>query len=252
MTLAVIGDSFASLDKRYTLWPQQLAEKLNLKLHNLGKCGADTMYIHTQMKYAIEQLQASHIVVWQTHPDRVLIPKHSTIDTPLTANKVLNIPPEVNDLTSMCRHEDCYVYPDYQPSYISDNINTFLNRYLVLGNDTTNFYGKISKETADAFANWTIHLQNSHINTYNKSVYVENMFYYLNQRKIKSVIVDIYSEYDLPKSRYVTILNSDDINQEGLMRWASDPEYNPEESPINHFPLEFQERVSNFILKFIN
>ena len=55
MTLAVVGDSFASLDKRYTLWPQQLAEKLNLKLHNLGRCGADTMYIHTQMKYAIEK-----------------------------------------------------------------------------------------------------------------------------------------------------------------------------------------------------
>ena len=88
MTLAVVGDSFASLDKRYTLWPQQLAEKLNLKLHNLGRCGADTMYIHTQMKYAIEKLNASHIVVWQTHPDRVLIPRNSNISTPLTLSLI--------------------------------------------------------------------------------------------------------------------------------------------------------------------
>ena len=36
------------------------------------------------------------------------------------------------------------------------------------------------------------------------------------------------------------------------MSWGSDPEYNPTESPINHFPLEYQERVSDFILKFFN
>ncbi len=249
MTLAVVGDSFASLDKRYTLWPQQLAEKLNLKLHNLGRCGADTMYIHTQMKYAIEKLNASHIVVWQTHPDRVLIPRNSNISTPLTANKVINVPPELNDLgLPLPKNEDYYVYPDYEPSYISDNINTLVQRY----SNTNPHPGKISNETADAFASWTMHLQNSDINNYNKSVYVENMFYYLNERKIKSVMIDIYSEYDLPKSDYVSVLNGDALNQEGLMSWGSDPEYNPIESPTNHFPLEYQERVSDFILKFFN
>ena len=240
--LAVVGDSFATLDTRHKCWPKFVSEGLNLELHNLARSGADSMYIHAQMKYAVEELNVTHMIVWQTHHERVLIPSNSDVNSPIKANNIINSSVEGGNES----HQELYKYPDYNPDYISDNIPSIIDKY-------QRDLELVGIESSKAYGTWITYLQNEHISSYNKDVYVENMYYYLDYHKIKTVMVDLYKGqieeyYDLKDSDYVKII---DPSKSGFFDWASDVNHD-HSLTTNHFPSSYNKRFGEYILEYFN
>ena len=69
--LVVCGDSFGTIDARQDVdkqWPNLL------NATTLARAGACSTYIHAQVKYAVEELEADELIVWSTSADRFIFP----------------------------------------------------------------------------------------------------------------------------------------------------------------------------------
>lgn len=113
MKLVVCGDSFASIDVRWppeAQWPMIMGEVLGCEAITLGRGAGCNLYIHAQVKYAIEVLHATHIMVWTTSPNRYMFPDTTVEETEFAANTIES---HINT------HESNYVYENYIPKYLS-------------------------------------------------------------------------------------------------------------------------------------
>ena len=113
MKLVVCGDSFASLNAHWpaeSQWPMIMGEVLGCEAVTLGRGAGCNMYIHAQVKYAIEELHATHIMVWATSPNRYMFPDTTIEETEFAANTIES---HVNT------DESNYVYENYIPKYLS-------------------------------------------------------------------------------------------------------------------------------------
>lgn len=202
--LGVVGDSFTCINQHWKPedhFSYQLAQHLNMPISCLGRGGADMLYIHTQMKYAIEQLDVTHLVIWCTSPDRFLFPIKGgnpyeddyVPNGPLTANKVQNKP---------CMDEVPYEYSDYDPRFVSDHASAIDWRH------TSGL-----KQWREAYSKYILHLYDPAIQDYNKQIIIENMYYYCDKNKVKTVIVDMYpGSIDVKPSEFVTYLSNIPVN----------------------------------------
>ncbi|MDC1040347.1 hypothetical protein OAQ62_00980 [bacterium] len=194
--LGVVGDSFTCIYDQWNLddhFSYQLGQHLDMQVSCLGRGGADTVYIHTQMKYAVEKLGVTHLVIWCTTPDRFTFPVDTnpadaeSLNGDLTANKIINH-------TNYTETE--YKYDDYDPKFVSDHYTSIDNRMDM--NETWKF----------AYQHYLINLYDPAIMKYHKQVYLENMYYYCERNKIKTVMVDMYpGTIEVMPSEYVTYLN---------------------------------------------
>jgi len=113
MKLVVCGDSFASINAHWpaeSQWPLIMGEVLGCEAITLGRGAGCNMYIHAQVKYAIEVLHATHIMVWPTSPNRYMFPDTTVEETDFAANTI-----ESHFNTD----ESNYVYENYKPKYLS-------------------------------------------------------------------------------------------------------------------------------------
>lgn len=113
MKLVVCGDSFASINTHWPAvqqWPMIMGEVLGCEAITLGRGAGCNMYIHAQVKYAIEVLHATHIMVWATSPNRYMFPDTTIEETEFGANTIES---HINT------DESNYVYENYIPKYLS-------------------------------------------------------------------------------------------------------------------------------------
>jgi len=230
--LGVVGDSFTCINQHWTLedhFSHQLGQHLDMPVSCLGRGGADMLYIHTQMKYAVEKLNVTHLVIWCTTPDRFTFPintgepneeweSEEFINGDLTANKIINH-------TNL--DEVPYVYDDYDPKFVSDHFSSIDLRM------------EMTEEWKYAYRQYMIKLYDPAIMKYHKQVYLENMYYYCDKHNIKTVIVDMYpGTIDVTDSQYVTYLDNMPVNlhlpgPEGQIDSAGSPNHMDKQGHIN-------------------
>lgn len=231
--LGVVGDSFTCINQHWALedhFSHQLGQHLDMPVTCLGRGGADMLYIHTQMKYAVEELNVTHLVIWCTSSDRFLFPIHNNPDVPngpLTANKIQNEP---------CMDETPYEYSNYDPKFVSDHSSSIDWRHIE----------KHMTEWKDAYSKYLLHLYDPAIQDYNKQIIMENMYHYCDKNKVKTVIVNMYdSPIDVKPSEYVTYLNA--IHTKLYL--PGDRGSIPEESP-NHMDKPGHINLSNYLKSY--
>jgi len=233
--LAVCGDSFTSIDSRFESgiqWPYLLGQKLNTPTICFGRGGADSLYIHSQVKYAIDHFSPEYMLVWCTSPDRFMFPIDSSKELgDLTANKVKSHFGFYNKQGVFTNFEKNFVYDDYEELYGSDHVSSFSER-----ND-------VSDKFKQAFDMHLTHLYAGGINQYIKKMSVEHIYFLCDSLKIKTVIVDTYQtnptnyEYNLPQSNFVEIISLDfDIGSGSDMS--------------NHISLENHQSLADYLYTF--
>ena len=233
--LAVCGDSFTSIDSRYESgiqWPYLLGQNLGMPTICFGRGGSDSVYIHSQVKYAIEHFSPDHMLVWCTSPDRFIFPLDSSKELgDLSANKVKSHFGFYNKEGIFNHFEKNFVYDDYEELYGSDHVSSFCER-----ND-------VSDKFKQAFDMHITHLYAGGINQYIKKMSVEHIYFLCEHHKIKTVIVDTYQtfstnyNYNLPESDFVKIISLDvDIGSDADMS--------------NHIALEYHQSLADYLHTF--
>ena len=248
--LVVVGDSFAALNAKWKdedHFSYQVAECMGIPVDVLARGGSDSIYIHAQMKYAVESLGATHLIIWQTTPERFAFP--FSANAPLKMGFELNsetcegMYARVNGnvtanqfLSHQNPDERNYQYPDYDPVYVSDHANCIF----LPGRN------KISRQWRNAYGHYISQLFDDGLAHYVRKALCESMYNYCNFHKIKTVIVDKYyafggEEYrmDLLPSKHVTMLTDPTINFK-LGQYYSD-------SSPNHMTLEGQKYLTKVI-----
>lgn len=230
--LGVVGDSFTCINQHWTLedhFSHQLGQHLDMPVSCLGRGGADMLYIHTQMKYAVEKLNVTHLVIWCTTPDRFTFPintdepneeweSEESINGDLTANKIINH-------TNL--DEVPYVYDDYDPKFVSDHFSSIDWRM------------EMTEEWKYAYRQYMIKLYDPAIMKYHNQVYLENMYYYCERNKIKTVMVNMYPEtIEVMPSEYVTYLDNMPVDlhlpgSKGQIDSAGSPNHMDKQGHIN-------------------
>lgn len=250
--LVVVGDSFAALNAEWKdedHFSYQVAECMGIPVDVLARGGADSIYIHAQMKYAVESLGATHLIIWQTTPERFTFPFTSDAQTVLTNTpsvgglggetyaRLVNGKVTANRfLTHQNPDERNYQYPDYDPEYLSDHANCIF----LPGRN------QISRQWRNAYGHYISQLFDDGLAHYVRKALCESMYNYCNFHKIKTVIVDKYyafggEEYrmDLLPCKHVTMLTDPTIN-------FKLGEYYSDSSP-NHMTLEGHKYITKVI-----
>ena len=213
--LVVCGDSFGTIDARQDVdkqWPNLL------NATTLARAGACSTYIHAQVKYAVEELEADELIVWSTSADRFIFPiqpnKKSQSITPSLEPRSFNPsdwedaeitagPIKANTIrTNLREFEINYQYPDYDPKWHSDIIRNF--------NVPGGPFNKPNKDWTEgqvkAFRTYILYLSDTQKMLHTRNLIMENMCYYLTHKEIPTTIVDLVHDFKFD-SDYVTVIN---------------------------------------------
>ena len=207
--LVVCGDSFASINAHWpteSQWPSILGETLGCKSITLGRGASCNMYIHAQVKYAIEVLHADYIMVWPTSPNRYVFPLSGEETLDFTANNVAshNSPDEHN-----------FEYNDYNPVYHSHHAEGHT-------------FKRVTAKHERAYNQWLLYLTNPSLDLYRSKMIIHDIARMCNFHKVKCLInlsqhdywnepkntdwMEIDSEYVVPLYGIPVDLGDDDAD----------------------------------------
>lgn len=220
--LAIIGDSFATVDIRYPekdQWQKQVATGLHCDYKTYARTSADNLYIHAQLDHVLEEVKPDFLVIWLTCPQRLSFPISIETEFPYAAHHIKNKQSEY-ELSHHYGAEEVY------------DSDSYSNLMAYIGN-----HGASRKHTA--IRDYFELVYGQQIGLYTKSKLINSMIRDVEISEIPTIFIEpqYFRQYNI--SNNISFITDMDLT----------PEYLPGESQmINHMKEQVHLKVSSRLI----